>query len=270
MPGIVFHERPLSQPSTGNDPTIRYNYVCYGTVDTNEVQATALLFTPPAVSSTYGILYRQDVIVDPEGNDQWGVTVPYGKVNKVVGSFTLSFDTTGGTVNRKVSIATTNSYKATGEPDDPPDYKGAIDVQDDGQVNGADVVIPALKLNAHFKHPVAVITLPQIRAIARMAGTVNSATFLGFEAGEVLFLGATGSEGTDSETEVTYQFACSENLVDGTIGPFTHINKGGWDYVWVKFHPDVDGGNPIIKPRWIFMEQVYFRKNFAAILGFGG
>ncbi len=269
MPGIVFQERPISQPSSGNPPSKVYNFGCWGTTDTDEVQATALIMTPAAVPSTYGVLYRQDVIVDPEGSDHWGVRVPYGPHPKVAGSFTLSFDTTGGTVNQKVSLSTVDSYTAdVGDP--VANYGGAIDVQDDGQVNGIDIVIPALKLNVAFKHPIAVITLPQIRAIARMAGTVNSAAFLGFDIGEVLFMGATGSEGTDTETEVNYQFACSENLTDATIGPFAHVNKLGWDVAWIKFHPQVDGGNPVIKPRWLFVERVYRRKNFGVILGFGG
>jgi hypothetical protein len=263
---IRFSERPLSQESTAKPPSIVYHYTCYGTTSTSEVQATAFMLTPAAVTSPYGILYRQDIRVEPEAADHWHVIIPYANTN---GSFHLSFDTTGGTVNRKVSIGTVNSYKATGEGTDPPDYKGAIDVQDDGSVNGVDIVIPALKLNVHFRHPQGIINGEQIKQLARMAGTVNSTNFLGYEVGEVLFIGVSGIEGTDTETEITYQFACSENLSDATMGPFTGITKAGWDHAWVKFKSEVAGGNPVIQPRWLYVEKVYYRKPFAAILGFG-
>jgi hypothetical protein len=264
-----FTEKPLSQENTGNPPTVVYHYTAYPEIDGLAVQAFAYAVTAPAIVSPYGLLYRQDIQVDPEGADQWHVIVPYAKAQRVAGSFTLSFDTMGGTVNRKVSIATTNSYKAEGVLGDIPDCKQAIDVQEDGSVNGCDIVIPALKLTATFQHPVGFISGVQIKNLARLTGCKNSAPFIGYDAGEVLFLGATGSEGTDSETTVSYQFACSENLVDQTMGPFTGITKQGWDYVWVKFKDEVSESRAVRQPQYLYVEQVYFGKVFQAFLGFG-
>lgn len=264
-----FTEKPLSQEGSQNPPSRTYHYTAYPSVDAAEVEAAAYALTAPTVLTQWGLLYRQNISTEPEAADQWHVTVNYGPRERETGSFSLSFDTTGGTANTKVGLSTPHSYKATGETEEPPDQKSAIDVQEDGSVNGMDTIVPALKLSVHFKHPQGVITLPQIKAIARATGCVSDSPFLTFEPGEVLFLGATGSEGSDAETEVTYQLACSENLEDETIGPFTGVTKDGWDVAWIRFKPAVEGGLGLHVPRWLYVVRVYRRKNLAAILGFG-
>lgn len=265
-----FDERPDSGETRGNPPTKTLRFTCYPTIDDDEVQVFAYGATPQTVASAYGTLYRQDIVAEKDGSDQYIVTVPYGPRQKIQGSFRLSFDTAGGTTTRSCSIGTVNSYKANGEPDNPPDYQGAIDVQDDGSIKGCEIVIPVFKLNCAFKHPAGVITLPQIQALARLVGTVNSSKFLGFDVGEVLILGVTGEEGTDTETTLQYQFGISEGLVNQTVAGFQNVTKDGWDYAWVKFAPAISGGFEIRKPRWLYIERVYYRKPFANILGFGG
>lgn len=263
-----FRERKVSQNSTGEPPTVEYHYNAYPSNDFYEVQSTAYGLTANSVISPYGILYRQDIKAEEEHPNHWHVTVVYGKKKNENGSFSLSFDTTGGTVEQRVALSSVSSYKAPGE-DDPADFGGAIDVQEDGEVKGVSVVIPALKVTVNFKHPLGVITQDQIRFMARATGCVNSTSFLGYDAGEALFLGATGSEGTDAETEVSYQFACSENVTGLTFGEITGIAKDGWDVIWVRFKDTVDGGNAVRKPKWLYVERVYRRKNLASILGFG-
>ena len=133
-----------------------------------------------------------------------------------------------------------------------------------------DFVVPALKLTVHFKHPAGIITIPQIKNLARYTGTVNSDTFLTFAPGEVLLLGAKGSEGSDTESEVAYELACSENLQNKVIGGITVAQKQGWDVYWIQFKNDAAGNQPVTKPEYIYVERVYDRIPFAASLGFGG
>jgi hypothetical protein len=154
-----------------------------------------------------------------------------------VGSFQLSFDTTGGTVHITASKQTIAAY-GTGATVN--DHKQSIGVTGpDKDPEGADVVIPVLKLTATFKHPQGIITLPQIKNLARWTGKVNSDTFLTFAPGEVLFLGCTGSEGTDSPTDIQYHFACSENLTGLSIGGITVANKLGHHLYWIQFQSGV-------------------------------
>ena len=259
-----FKERPTSRQSTGNPPTYNLEYVAAGESDDAYVRAYALAGTPALVNTIHGTLWRQDLALEPQGRDIFYVRVPYAERKREQGQFRLSFDTTGGTVNIKLAKEHVATYPAIGAPN----HHGAIGVNGDN-VEGADIVIPALKLTAHFTHPAGIITLPQIKNLARNTGKTNSDTFLTFAPGEVLFLGCSGSEGTDSPTEIGYQFACSENLVNHVIGGITVAAKRGWDVAWIQFKDDVDGGKPVKPPAFIHVERVYQQIALGLALGFG-
>lgn len=266
MSHFSFEERPISRASSGKEPTITLNYVATGTQDEQYVHSYALAATPSIYPTIYGTLYRQDIQVEPGGFNVFYVTVPYGKHKHATGQFRLSFDTTGGTVTIKASKETKGKYAKPGQT--APKTNGAIGVNGDN-VEGTEIVIPALKLTVHFRHPHGVITLPRIKALANITGTINSTPFLTFAPGEVLFLGCSGSEGTDAETEVTYQFACSANADNLTIGEIAGIAKRGWDHLWIKFSSETDAGSPVMQPQYVYVERVYEEIDLAMALGFG-
>lgn len=269
MAGFRFAEMPSSGGGSVTEPTEERKYFAAGSTSGSFIKDYAIGATPFFISTSQGTLYRQDIKVDFEYADQAIVTVPYGKnqSNSQTGSYTVSFDTTGGTVTIKASLETRARYKAVGEAD-APDLKGAID-WDGETVNGTEIVIPALKLNVSFRHPAGIITLAQIKNLARNTGKVNSANFLTFAPGEVLFLGATGEQGSESETTINYQFACSENLQNKIIGNITVVEKRGWDVSWIRFKPNTDANKPVTQPQYIYIERVYEEVNLAALLGFG-
>ena len=266
MSHFSFEERPISRASSGKEPTITLNYVATGTQDEQYVHSYALAATPSIYPTIYGTLYRQDIQVEPGGFNVFYVTVPYGKHKHATGQFRLSFDTTGGTVTIFSGKENKGRYAKAGET--APDYKNAIGVDGD-EVRGCEITIPALKLTAHFRHPQAVITLARIKALANITGTINSKPFLTFAPGEVLFLGCSGSEGTDAETEVAYQFACSANADSLTIGEIANIAKRGWDHLWISFADEVDDGKPTKQPKYVYVERVYEEVDLALALGFG-
>jgi hypothetical protein len=237
--------------------------VAAGEFDAAVVNAYAYAATPAVVAVLEGILYRQDIRTDPAGFGVYHISVPYGPRKYETGSFRFSFDTTGGTIHIKASKQTVAKYPPTA-----PDHKQLIGVHGD-EVDGADVVIPALKISVHFKHPMAVVTIPFAKQLARYTGKSNSDFFLTCNPGEVLFLGATGSDGTDCEAEVNYQFAFSENLQNQVIGAISGINKDGWDVAWIAYKDAVDGNKPVKQPEFIYVERVYDRIPMALALGFG-
>lgn len=264
-----FHEKPNSRDSSTEPLSVTRRYLAAGSSDDDFVRNYATWATPHIISTSLGTLYRQNITLVPEASDQFEVVVPYARRKRDTGSYTLTFDTTGGTATIKASYETVGSYKAAGDADDIPDHKGAINVQE-GKAEGTEIVIPTLKLNVSFRHPLGVITPAQIKNLARLTGKVNSEPFLGFDPGEILFLGCTGSEGTDAETEIHYQFAASENLQNEIIGGIEVASKDGWDVAWIEFADDEDAGQPIRKPKFIRVERVYRRTDLAMALGFGG
>ena len=259
---IRFDEKPTSRATTYEPPSYTGLYTLAGTIDHGIAWAYAASATPAVVVAAGQVLYRQDVKIDPVGYDVWDVVVPYGKLDKTVGSYRFAFSTTGGTVNIKQAKEHVAVF-----PNGSPDNKGAIDVEGD-QVHGAEIVIPALKLTYTFRHPLGYVSEALAVKLARLTGQTNSATWHGFKVGECLFLGASGSDGSDADAEVGYEIACSQELTNATIGAITGVNKKGWDISWNSFEPAVDGGNPIRKTLYISVERVYDSFNFASQLGF--
>lgn len=269
MSEFKFTERPNSRKTTDTPPTFEFIYRASGTGNNDNVYVHlfALSATPAVVALANGaIVYRQDIQIQSEGWDVWTVTVPYAEKGDKppTGQWTFNFDTTGGSFHIKASKETVASYGTT-----PPDYKQLIGVNGD-DVEGADIVIPALKINVTYSHPLGVVTIAYAKALARLTGKANSTTFLTFDPGEVLYLGSTGSDGSEAAAEVGYQFACSENLQNQIVGAITVIEKDGWDLAWIKWKDDVDGDLPVKVPEFVYVERVYERVNLVAALGFGG
>ena len=179
----------------------------------------------------------------------------------------FTFDSSGGSMHMDVSLETKGKF-----PADAPDFKRAINVDNESNVNGCEIVMPtfqftetrtvkAVKVNASYK-----------RKVAELTGTVNAGAFKGFEAGEVLFLGATGSKKGKKRKhpwEITFKFAVSPNKDDLVVGDITVPHKDGWDYLWVKYEDEVseDKANLVKKPVAVYVEKVYERKNFSLLKG---
>lgn len=176
-----------------------------------------------------------------------------------------SFDTQGGTVKIYTSRATARY------PGSAPDHSGSIDVNDENEVQGVDVTLPALKLSVRKRWLKNDTTygptsyMAYIKDLARYTGRTNSATWETYTAGELLFLGATGEFMLGKDNEIEYHFAASENVASYTIGSIAGIAKKGHDYVWVKFEHALSGTSRIRRPKWAYVERVYDEFNFTSL-----
>lgn len=261
-----FKEARESRQSGMNPPFVNLIYNASGSNDAAFVRSFAFSGAPSIVATTYGILYREDIILDPAGFEQWKVTVPFGLRKYEIGEFRFRASTTGGTAHITQSRGTV-VFLAPGATD--PDNKGTIGVRGPDEIDGTEIVIPALKVNIYFRHPQAFITMAKIVQMARATGTVNEDSFLGFAPGEVLFLGLDCGDGTQTEAEVEYQFAMSENITGQTAGDITGIAKPGWDYLWFKYKDNADNNVPAKQPEYASVERVYRRIAFQPLFGFG-
>jgi hypothetical protein len=171
------------------------------------------------------------------------------------------FDTTGGSIRVRHSRGTTRY------PGSAPDHKGAIQVEN-GEPQGADLVIPALKLSATYRWPKNTIDTTYVNAVASMSGTTNSSSFYTYAAGELLFLGASGEIVPNIPTEITYQFAASANATGLSVGGIiTGIAKQGHQLLWVQFEDDEDltAKRIIKKPLGAYVETLYPSTSFSAL-----
>ena len=117
------------------------------------------------------------------------------------------------------------------------------------------------------------VTTSYKKAVAALTGTVNSSSFRGFAAGEVLFLGASGSKKskkTSAPWEITFRFAVSANQSGLEVGKLKVSSKKGWDYLWVRYADKVSENkkNVIKEPVAAYVERVYPEGDFGN-LGLG-
>lgn len=180
----------------------------------------------------------------------------------------FAFDTGGGTMHRNQSIMTVSKV-----PNDAPDFNGAIEVDNEGNVNGIDVTMPVLNFTETHTMNGARVTTSYKKAVAALTGTVNRSGFRGFSAGEVLFLGASGakrSKKPNAPWEITFRFAVSPNQSGLQVGKLKVPSKKGWDYLWVRYADKVSENkkNVIKEPVAAYVEQVYPTGDFGN-LGLG-
>jgi len=252
--------------TTGDNPSAELVYTVRGTTDDIEARTATEAESP----ATYDGLPRQSVSVEPVGEDHWDATVRYALTQSTppqTGDSAFSFDTGGGTQHITQSKATVGTYAASGTT--APDFQGAIGVTHDS-VNGVDVTVPVYQFSETHYLPDSQVDSAYKGTLFALTGKVNAGSFRGFAAGELLFLGASGSRrgtGADDDWEITFRFAASPNVSGLSVGPINGIAKQGWEYLWVRYADAEDtGAGAIVKrPVAAYVERVYESGNFGGL-----
>jgi hypothetical protein len=264
-------EQPRRRRRIGDNPGHDLVYLAYGYA--NEVDAETAVLT--AAPSTFNGDQQQAAETEEKGGGAWEVTISYASTGKKLpetptGSSETSFDMTGGSVLVKTSpIGASPSIYPAGAPG----VGGAIGVTFDGdRVSIAGVEIAAPQFNYVETHFIAAATVTQayINALHLLIAKVNNATWKGFAAGSVLFLGARGSRRGVDDWRIEFLFRVIPNVTGLAIGGITGIAKTGHQALWVDWIEDEDLVNNQIttKARRVFVETVYASANFAS-LGIG-
>lgn len=252
---------------------ITYIYNVYGSDD-----LTTLVGYVDSVAPTYitdpvfptVTLWREEIDWDQLGNETWEVHVKYvspeaydNRQKPASGDYTFSFSTTGGTARLTTAKAEVNKYPAAA-----PASKNALGAAGQSDV-GVDVVVPALKFTVSYTHPQATITNAMVKTWEELTGTVNDDTFWTRAAGEVLYLGAEGKEGTKADPLVSHNFLRMPNVSGLTLGDVVGIAKKGHEYLWVRFEEDAAGAgaNKVLrkKPLHVYVMRIYDEADFSSI-----
>lgn len=213
------------------------------------------------------------------GDNAWQVTINYSKDGAEDGDAPLkrarSFDTTGGTQHITQAYPFGSGSTLDFEkryPTTATNMSGAIGVDSNG-VNGVDIIVPQLQWQETYDVPNAYVTSAWIRGVSGVTGTTNNATFRGFEAGEVLFMGCSGSQEWDDQKgrgpwSLSFRFVASKNVTGETIGSITGVAKKGHEYLWVRYEEGVESSTLLKKPKAVYVNKVYREGDFSA-LGIG-
>jgi len=252
--------------SSGADPGQERHYTVLGTSD--ELAARlAVQGAAPVVIDHYLdgtlLVWRQSIEMEPVGEEQWHGAVRYSTVRPTNESV-YSFETGGGTTHITQSLQTVASYYELLHFLSAPDFKGAIGVTNDG-VEGTDIVVPVYQFAETHYLPPTFVTPGYKALLYSLTGKVNSLPFKGFAAGEVLFLGASGSIRGGGDWEIAYRFAASPNVTGLAVGSITGVDKKGWEYLWVRYKDaDDDTAKALVKvPASVHIEQVYGTANLS-------
>jgi hypothetical protein len=212
---------------------------------------------PTTIFENYDLEYQ--------GGNLWIATIHYAqRTPKAPGDTTYNFETGGGTQKITQSISTSSSYKAGGGT--PEDFQGAIGCTDGQRVEGVEINVPVFNFSETHYVPITLVNDSFKENLFTATGKTNNAAWRNFDIEEVLFLGASGTQRGQDDWEITYKFAGSEGIVGATIGPFTGVNKNGWDYIWFRYQTDVSANALIQKPVAAYVEKVYESCNFATLI----
>ena len=225
-------------------------------------------------------LRAESYTVNYLGDDAWHVEIQYERAGADATEpdplkRSRSFDTSGGTQHKTQAYSVGSGSALDFEyryPSTATNMSGAIGV-DDNSVHGVDVVVPALTWTETYDVPHAYVTANYIKTVAGLTGTVNNATFRTFDAGEVLFMGATGSQEWDDQKgsgpwSLSFKFAASKNETGITIGSISGIQKKGWHYLWVRYETAADTSSVFQRPKAVYVSKVYQDADFSG-LGIG-
>ncbi len=220
------------------------------------------------IPATYLGLPLVSVALDERiGNDKWRVIARYESTKVDVGGggekSSFSFDTGGGTQTLRESISVASKYPAGAD-----DSQGTL--HDDGEhVQGIEITVPVYRFTETHYLPVADVDAAYKATLASLTGKVNSDAFKGFTAGEVLFLGASGSRRDEEEWAITYSFAVSENKTGLSVGTGSHeitgIAKLGWQYLEVVYRQATVGTRRRNVPKAVYIHNVYETAAFSGL-----
>lgn len=243
-------------------------YAIIGAADEADARATALATIP----TTYNSIPRSGITITERINaTTWRAVANYEQPGSGGGTDTATLENTytfeigGGTQNIKQGLAATVKYPAGAASIDGINFDGE-------NVNGVDIVTTQYQWSETYWFSPAAVTTGYKTTLSAIVGTVNDATFRNFAAGEVLFLGASGTKQGNGWWQITFKFARERNATGLSVGAITGIAKTGWQYMWVRYEDDVGGSGAdsalIKKAKAVYVETVYMSWSFSG-LGIG-
>lgn len=179
----------------------------------------------------------------------------------------FSFEVATESIKVLAALATVSQGAVSGRT--APNHGGLIGVTDEG-VEGIEVPQAVFSFSEVHHFEAAAITGAYKIQLAKLVGKVNSTSFRGFAAGELLCTGVSGSiRGTDLWT-LRYGWSALPNVSGLSIGPLSGITKRGWDYLEIHFEEEVDATNKVTlkKPYAYTVHQVIGYENYG-LFGIG-
>ena len=210
--------------------------------DDNATQAEEIAVTNDATSSDWRVIVRWNLL---GGTPQTGLN--------------YSFSIGGGSFHRNYAIAQIEN----GE--DAPEVNGAINY-DGEEVHGVTIPAqPSMEFTIERKKTAAQVTNAYLSTVSDLIYTVNDATFEDWAAGEVLFMGLTGSRTGDDEFTLNYKFGRNQNRTGQTIAGISGVAYNGWNYVWVRWAEKEANNAKGVEAKGVYVAKVHEDGDFSGL-----
>ncbi len=241
----------LNETRRGLGSTADLTYFITGTSSWSAARAALLA----EVSDTFDSTILKKIRLVQIGLELFEASLNYS--DAITSQPRWSFDTTGNTA--RVTHGFSEFRFGPGGADDAniPSMDGALQVID-GKVEGTEIVIPGLKFQITRAVPKWFMNDAYVDVIESLTGSVNQASYANRAAQSLLFLGATGSQSSKGNPEVTYYFVAGKHATL-QIGQISGITKKAHQFLWVDWADvDIETAKRLAKlARGVYTNDVY-------------
>lgn len=270
----------LEQGSGSNsNSTATVTYIVEGTEDDITACTSAYEFAPDEFSE---IPKKSASVAERLTENTWKIEVNYGSESKSSSGdsgseddeATMNFDCSAGTKHMTQAIEQTCVYAGSGESKDSSDAASAVPIGWNGkdgsesEAAGVDVSIGELRETYTKTMSKSKVTgTSWKRKVAELVGKVNSGSFKGWNAGEVMFLGCSYSAPSkgSKKVSVSFHFAIRLNESKATVAGQNIGSKKGFEYLWALTDDEVRDGERKRKVRKIYKAVVCETDGFGGL-----
>lgn len=255
-------------------------YIVEGTENDIDACKGAYEFAPEEFSE----IPKKSVAISERLTDNtWKIEVKYGSesTSSSGGSeddeeedASMNFDCSAGKKHMTQAIKQTCVYAGSGESKDSTAAASAIPIGWNGkdgsesEAAGVDVSIGELRETYTKVMKKSKVTgTSWKRKVAELVGKVNSGSFKGWSAGEVMFLGCSynaPSEGS-KKVAVSFHFAIRLNEKKAVVAGESIGNKKGFEYLWALTDDEIKDGDRVRKVRKIYKAEVCDTDSFSGL-----
>lgn len=254
--------------------TVEFDYTIENSDSDLDIVAYLYSAAPPTYSTLSGTLVLSEISIDQIGPETWTGTISYGdpdlsrnQEQKDTGDSEWSFSTLAGTEHIELGLQPNVGYTVPGGPPRP-DTKNIIGLSKKGkdvEVEGVDILVPQSKFSETHYLPASLVDIGYYKTCSDLTGTTNDAQFRGFDVGEVLFGGASGTRRGRGDWAVTFEFLTSKNKSNFQVGQIPVAWKPGWEYLWAMYAPQINNNTLIRDAEHAFVSVVYEQGDFSLL-----
>lgn len=256
---------------TGACSSAEVKYLVLGATSKDAAVQAVLTGAP----TTYGGLPLKEVRVDSYENGNLEAAAVYAEEESSSGGdegdgeeATESFDCGGGTKHMTHAISQSRVYGGSGD-----DAGGGIGWNgksgSEAEFSGVDV--PCADMRESYTKTISrskATSTTYKKRVAELVGKVNSSSFKGWAAGEVMFLGCSYSTPSKGATKVTvtYNFRIMPNESSCKVAGKSCGSKKGFEYMWARSETTQGSdGKPAVEVKSIYKSVVCESGNFSAL-----